>query len=114
MNRVTKYVLVGVMGISMTVTSALPVLAESGEREGFFGRVKAKFEQKKIKVERKVSAVCEAINKRIDARINNYNNRKDLHIAKNQRNVARWRELANRLEAKGYDVSKLRTDLTTL
>jgi hypothetical protein len=104
MNKITKAALVGAMGISMTFVAVLPALAETG---GLRDRVKDK-------VEKKITAVCEAVNKRIDARINNYNERKDLHIKKNQVNVVRWGELATRLEAKGYDVTKLRADLKKL
>jgi len=104
MNKMTKRALVGAMSISMTLATAMPAMAESG---GLRDKVKEK-------VERKITAVCGAVNKRIDAKINNYNERKDLHIAKNQRNVSRWKELADRLEKKGYDVTKLRTDLKTL
>lgn len=104
MNKITKGALVSAMSLGMTFVAVFPALAETG---GLRDKVKNK-------VEKKITAVCEAVNKRIDARINNYNQRKDLHIAKNQRNVVRWTELANRLEAKGYDVTKLRADLKTL
>jgi hypothetical protein len=104
MNKITKAALVGAMGIGMTIMASVPALAETG---GLRDRVKEK-------MEKKITAVCEAVNKRIDARINNYNERKELHIKKNQANVVRWGELATRLEAKGYDVTKLRADLKTL
>lgn len=104
MNKITKGALVSAMSISMTFAAVLPAMAETG---GLRDRVKEK-------MEKKITAVCEAVNKRIDARINNYNERKDLHIKKNQANVVRWGELATRLEAKGYDVTKLRADLKTL
>lgn len=57
---------------------------------------------------------CEKVNAKIDAQINRFNANKE-KITKQQENIIkRSTEFINRLKAKGYDVSKVQTDLETI
>lgn len=61
-----------------------------------------------------VQARCDLINSRIDLRINNFNANKETHIQRYQNIKTNVTNLVTYLKSKGYDTSKLETDLATL
>lgn len=58
-------------------------------------------------------AKCNLVTSRVELLTTRYNNNKDRHIAVYQKAKDRVTELVAKLETKGYDVAKLKTDLQT-
>ncbi len=62
----------------------------------------------------RLEAACQRITSVIDSRISSYDTHKQEHIQRYDNIVNRVTELVSKLTDKGYDVSKLTTDLHTL
>lgn len=73
-------------------------------------RQEARQERKEERIERR----CDRVNNRIDVRISHYKSNFDRVEAHMTRVTERTNEFVNRLESKGYNVSKVRADLSTL
>lgn len=61
-----------------------------------------------------VEKKCETVIKRLDQRIDQYDKTKDTHLIKYKNTKDNFLALAERLDKKGYDTSKLRADGKTL
>ncbi|EKD79715.1 MAG: hypothetical protein ACD_40C00332G0003 [uncultured bacterium] len=57
---------------------------------------------------------CQNFTLRYKQIVQNYNTRKDIHVAVYRRQLDHWKDLAIRLTNQGLDVTTLRTDLTAL
>jgi septal ring factor EnvC (AmiA/AmiB activator) len=77
-------------------------------------RAQERQEARQERIENRAEGRCNIINNRIGARISRYEKHyKDVE-ARMDRISKRIGEFINRLESKGYDVSKVRSDLSTL
>lgn len=65
-------------------------------------------------IEKRKEARCEGVIRRIDNRIAAYNNNKDRHLNEYRKVKERALALADRLDGRGYDTSKIRADAQTL
>jgi len=98
---------ISLMAGSFLLGSAPAALAQSPTLAPWRERVQ---ERRENRVERR----CDIVNNRIDARISRYEEHDDDVEARMARVTERANEFINRLESKGYDVSKVRSDLQTL
>ncbi|KKS78881.1 MAG: hypothetical protein UV54_C0048G0003 [Candidatus Beckwithbacteria bacterium GW2011_GWA2_43_10] len=96
-----KYILTSTLiGTSVLFSSVAPAVAQSPKLNS--------------KQEERAGKRCELVNGRIDARIAKFNGKKDNVVSKQRKIKERLTKLADRLEQKGYDVSKVRSDLEIL
>ena len=114
----SKYILtIAVLGITVLFGSNSNVLAQSPTLPSgrpWQERVQQRIENVKERQELRVERRCDLVNARIDARIRHFNLRKDNILARQKRIKERVLAFINRLERKGYDVSRVRGDLETL
>jgi len=111
----TKYILTNTaLGLTVLLGSVSPALAQSPTltpwQEGVQERQGNRQERRELRTERR----CDLVRTRINARIRHFGVRRDNVFAHQKRMVERITEFINRLEEKGYDVSKVRSDLETL
>ena len=66
------------------------------------------------KFQRSVEARCQTIQTRIDTRIAKFHNNKERNIERYKRMAERLKRIGDKLEAKGYDVTKVRQDYQAL
>ena len=111
----TKYILTSLaLGLTVLLSSVSPALAQSPTltpwQEGVQERREDRQERRELRRERR----CDLVRTRIDARIRHFGVRRDNVFARQERIRERITEFVDRLEEKGYDVSKVRSDLETL
>ncbi len=104
---------------SLSLTSPILALTSTAELKltqaaGRIAQKEDRLASREGKLASRSAQLCENVFKRIDARINNYNVRKDNLIPIYQAALTRWQKLATSLSAKGYDTTKLTADLGTL
>lgn len=109
---------------ALTIASFTPALAEDSIRDRFVQRLENREEKREEREERRddrqasrearLNNRCENVYKRIDARLKNYEARKDNHIPVYQKMLTRLQQLSTTLASKGYDTTKLNADLVTL
>lgn len=111
----TKHILSStLMGAAILLGSASPIFAQSPTLKPWQERAQERQKNRQEKQELRTERRCDRVNARIDNRINWFNARKDDVVARQKRINERVTEFVNRLEGKGYDVSKVRSDLETL
>jgi chromosome segregation ATPase len=77
-------------------------------------KVGSKAMELKDKKEAKISQVCTNTSKMIDTRISRFDTNKKKHVENYTKMKTALQQLITKLKAKGFDTSKLETDLTTL
>lgn len=95
-------ILMTILGASMIIPVANRVSAES-KRDNVQDRVDQVIENR-----------CDRVTERVDTRISRYEENKDKHITRYNKIKENVTNLINKLESKGYDLSKLKEDLTIL
>lgn len=94
---------------------AMPhALAQERGLQKWEERLKEKYQNKKDKIEERVEKRCDVVNNHINNRINRYDENYEEVEASMDRVTTRTDEFVDRLEKKGYDVSQIREDLSTL
>jgi len=63
------------------------------------------------KKEQRILNLCEVLGERVQNKISMFEKHKDDHVANYQKAREKLQKIVNELEAKGYDVTELRTDL---
>lgn len=99
---------------SILLGFASTAFAQSPTTAPWQQRAQERQEARQERVENRVERRCDIVNNRIDARISHYEAHYNDVEARMARVTERTNEFINRLETKGYDVSKVRSDLSTL
>ncbi len=99
---------------SILLGSASTTFAQSPTAAPWQQRAQERQEAFQERVKNRVERQCDIVNNRIDARISHYEAHYNDVEARMDRVTKRTNEFINRLKIKGYDVSKVRSDLSTL
>lgn len=105
-----------IMKALMSGASALAIFTATFASPVFAGplNLPTRIEKRIEKVERGEEKLCASVNNRIDNRISAYNNNKEKHLIAYKNIKERAAHLADRLDKKGYNTTKLRADGQTL
>lgn len=109
-----KVLLTSALAGSIFFGVSWPTFAQSPSSAPWQERAQERPNARQERMENRVERRCDIVNKRIDERINRYKQHSDDVEARMARVTDRMNEFVNRLESKGYDVSKVRADLTKL
>lgn len=109
-----KVLLTSALAGSIFFGVSWPAFAQSPSSAPWQERAQERQNARQERMENRVERRCDIVNKRIDERINRYKQHSDDVEARMARVTDRMNEFVNRLESKGYDVSKVRADLTKL
>jgi len=99
---------------SIFLASTSVVLAQSPTSTAWQEKVQNRQEARQERIENRVEKRCDVVNNRIDARIKRYEEHYNDVEARMAKITQRTSDFINRLETKGYDVLKVRSDLSTL
>lgn len=111
----TKHILSStLMGAAILLGLASPIFAQSPTLRPRQERREERQENRQKRQELRTEIRCDSVNARIDDRIKHFNVRKNNMVNRQKRIAERATKFANRIEKKGYDVSKVRSDLETL
>jgi GTP1/Obg family GTP-binding protein len=102
------------IGAAAVFFTTMPAQAQSPSPTSWQERFQNRQEIRQEKREQRVERRCDLVNGRIDARINRYREHYDEVEARLARIAERGNQFIARLEAKGYDVSQVKEDLTAL
>jgi chromosome segregation ATPase len=112
--NIKQTLLTGVTAGSVLLGSASIVFAQSPTTAPWQQKAQERQEARQERIEDRAERHCDIVNKRIDARISHYEQHYNDVEARMARVTQRTTDFINRLETKGYDVSKVRSDLATL
>jgi len=110
----TIKIIVSMVVVILGSQYAQVVQAQSASLAPWQERAAERQDAREERVEERVERRCEMVNSRIERRISFYEEHYAQVEARMERVTSRLDELTDRLEAKGYDVSQVRGDLTTL
>lgn len=102
-----------IMGFIL-LSFAFSVSAQSQINFPWQERLKERQEARQERIENRIERLCNIVNSRIDARLSNYEQYYNDVEERMARITQRANDMISRLENKGYDVSKIKSDLSTL
>lgn len=109
----TKTLITGSMVLGL-VFSTTPVFAAFEDRVKNGKIIKENVEKMKEKREENTAKRCEKVNSNIDKRVGEFNANKNVRIAHYQNIKTKFLAIADRLDKKGFDTTKLRADAAAL
>jgi GTP1/Obg family GTP-binding protein len=112
--NIKKSLLTSLTAGSILLSSTTLAFAQSPTTAPWQERAQERQEARQERIENRVERRCDIVNNRIDARISRYEDHYEDVEARMTRVTERMNEFVNRLESKGYDVAKVRSDLATL